>query len=176
MDRIVFAHREKLEKAQKDVEKFLKENGFELGNVDRRQENPRRSLLRWLPSKLATYPIHEAAKQNNPYMVSLLLGLGANPKKKDGWGCTAFDLAKKRSHAAVMDVLRQNEAFEAQISRSKSEGRQCGKLQRCPPPHGFEEFFAKVSKDSSVVQNWEVEWLQLLGPKTEKAVGATKRA
>eukprot|EP00438_Fugacium_kawagutii_P006106 Skav219825 [mRNA] locus=scaffold1238:364918:365241:- [translate_table: standard] len=107
-------------------------------------------------------------------MVSLLLGLGANPMKKDGLGCTAFYLARKRSHTAVMDVLRQFEAFEAQTSVSKTQGRKFGKLQVCPPPHGFEEFFAKESKDPYVVQNWEVKWLQLLGPKT--GVGRTERA
>eukprot|EP00438_Fugacium_kawagutii_P010430 Skav220430 [mRNA] locus=scaffold639:823664:823942:+ [translate_table: standard] len=80
MDKIVFAQRTKVAKAQKDVEKFRIENGFEPGNPHRTQENPGTGLLKWLPHKFATYPIHEAAKQNNP-MVSLLLGLGANPRK-----------------------------------------------------------------------------------------------
>eukprot|EP00438_Fugacium_kawagutii_P034626 Skav223582 [mRNA] locus=scaffold689:103820:104344:+ [translate_table: standard] len=174
MDQVVFAHRQKVAKAQKDVKKFLVENGFEPGNPHRKQQG--KSLLSWLPSKLATYPIHEAAKQNNPYMVTLLLGLGVDPKKKDGWGCTAFYLAKKRGHLAVMDVLRQFEAYEAHMSLSKTQGRTFGKLQCCPPPHGFEEFFAKVSKDPSAVQNWELKWLSLLGPKTEKTVVTKERA
>eukprot|EP00438_Fugacium_kawagutii_P009687 Skav208643 [mRNA] locus=scaffold1081:168877:169401:- [translate_table: standard] len=174
MDKIVSAHWKKVAKAQKDVQKFLIDNGFEPGNPHRKQEKTGTWPLNWLTNQLATYPIHEAAKQNNPYMVSLLLGLGANPKKKDGWGCTAFYLAKKRSHLAVMDVLRQFESFEAHISVSKTQGRKFGKLQLCPPPHGSEEFFAKVSKDPSVVQNWEAKWFQLLGPKTEG--GRTERA
>eukprot|EP00438_Fugacium_kawagutii_P020178 Skav220554 [mRNA] locus=scaffold761:228169:228702:+ [translate_table: standard] len=176
MDKIIIAHRKEVAQAQKDVQKFLTENGFNPGKPNDKQEKPRSWFLKWFPKNFATYPIHEAVKQNNPYMVSLLIGLGANPKKRDGWGCTAFYFAKKRNHKAVMDVLYRFEALEARTSLSKTQGRMFGKLHTCPPPHGFEEFFAKVSEDPSVVQNMEVEWLQMLGPKTRVGAGTTEQA
>ena len=41
-----------------------------------------------------------------------------------------------------------------------------GKLFQTPPPHGFEEFFAKRAKDPQVVNNCEDFWLRVCGAKS----------
>lgn len=173
MDKIVLAHRKMAFKAQKDVEKFLRENAFDPGN-------PNHKRGKWW----VTYPIHEAVKQNNPQMVALLLASGANPNRKDTWGRTAYSFAKSKNHQTVMNVLGQHQAafkalgkiLESHPSHPSHPSRPSHRgftrnLHSSPPPHGFEEFFAELSKDPLVVPNCEAEWsewLKLLGPKARR--------
>ena len=64
---------EELEKARFLVNDFLQKNRFEVGKA-----NSTRSTL-----CSRTYPLHEAVKQDNAYIVSKLLLFGADPSLKD---------------------------------------------------------------------------------------------
>lgn len=53
-----------------------------------------------------TSPLHEAAGNNHPQIVRLLLDQGANPLLKNGDGKTPLDLALGKGHAQVAEMLR----------------------------------------------------------------------
>jgi ankyrin repeat protein len=53
-----------------------------------------------------TSPLHEAVRSNNTEIVSILLGLGANPSLTNGDGKTPLDLAVELGHAAASELLR----------------------------------------------------------------------
>eukprot|EP00438_Fugacium_kawagutii_P033901 Skav220990 [mRNA] locus=scaffold1541:225248:231045:+ [translate_table: standard] len=94
-----------------------------------------------------TFPLHEAVKQNNPYMTANLLLFGAIPAMKDTWGRTAFDYAKgKKTHQQILKASRHSPS-------APSRQLHLSQLQRHPPPRGFEEFFAKLAEDP-LVQAW----------------------
>ena len=75
---------------------FLAQNGFELGDVNSKKASWR---------IFVSYPLHEAVKQNNFAMVSLLLKFGADPRATDHFGRTAYAVAQKRKYRDVLEVF-----------------------------------------------------------------------
>lgn len=57
-----------------------------------------------------TYPLHKAAKHNEPEMVQLLLRFGADSTKKNSYRRTPLDIANKydkhESHTQVIAILQ----------------------------------------------------------------------
>ena len=128
MQKVVEKHKEEVRKAQKRVGDFLLKNGF----LEINAKKGRFSV---------TYPLHEAVKQNNAYITWKLLIFGANPLAQDHWFCTAYHYAKGQVR----------EVFERLCLTPKSlRFNGLSKLERYPPPLGFERFFAKVAQDPLV--------------------------
>merc|ERR1712187_1040588 len=74
---------------------FLKEHGY--NDV----AAPKRTMLK------TKYPIHTAAKNGDPKIVTALLEEGANPAQKNSAGQTALQVAKqKNKNGSHADVLR----------------------------------------------------------------------
>ena len=68
------------------------------------------------------YPIHIAAYRKNINLVIILLNNGANPRQRDGWGNTGFDLAPD-----LFEYLKRNikvnfsfNLIDSRISYSKA--------------------------------------------------------
>ena len=79
--------------------KFLESNGF------KDHVNCKKS---WCLGFKYTYPLHEAAKQNDKAVVAWLLRFGADPGKRNAKGRTALDLIKDlESHCAVRHILER---------------------------------------------------------------------
>ena len=131
-------HKEEVRKARKRVGHFLVKNGF----LEINSKKQGRFIS-------VTYPLHEAVKQSNAYITWKLLIFGADPLARDHWFCTAYDYAKGRaSHQQVREVF---EVFERLCRTPKSlRFKGLSKLERSPPPLGFERFFAKVAQDPLV--------------------------
>ena len=142
IERVVKKHKKDLKRARKQVALFLSKNGFpEISPNSKKQGR----------FGIFTFPLHEAVKQNNPYITSQLLLFGANPRAKDTWFCTAYHYAKApASHQKVREV------FES-LGLSPKSPRFLGtsKLERSPPPAGWESFFAKVATDP--LASWRFE-------------------
>ncbi|CAK9010050.1 unnamed protein product [Durusdinium trenchii] len=137
-----------LAEARRAVAIFLENNRFDPSNTN--------SKRGWM----VTYPLHEAVKQKNAYIVSKLLLFGADLKAKDIWGRTACDYAGAQQD--IMRILQKH----ADYYRSPDVRPSGYKWQSCPPPRGFEEFFAKLEADPLVqVPSCEAEWLKIRGPK-----------
>eukprot|EP00438_Fugacium_kawagutii_P019198 Skav233063 [mRNA] locus=scaffold1001:147799:148092:- [translate_table: standard] len=91
---------------------------------------------------------------------------GADPSLQDMWGWNAYDYALGRSRRRSEDITQ---IFEHHRKRTIAQQGLPGpgprnRLQRYPPPMGFEEFFAKVEQDPLVqVPSSEAAWLDLLG-------------
>ncbi|CAJ1407173.1 unnamed protein product [Effrenium voratum] len=79
--------------------KFLESNGF------KDHVNCKKS---WCLGFKYTYPLHEAAKQNDKAVVAWLLRFGADSGKRNAKGRTALDLIKDlESHCAVRHILER---------------------------------------------------------------------
>ncbi|CAK9069695.1 unnamed protein product [Durusdinium trenchii] len=147
-DEVCAAHRREVVKARKAVALFLWKNRFDPGDPN----SPRGFFV--------TYPLHEAAKQNNAYIASKLLMFGARLEQKDFWGHTADSYAGKHSHHEIMKVLQHH----AKYCLSPYDFCHAPvKWQACPPPRGFEEFFAHLEVDPLVQVRSESQWLLLRG-------------
>lgn len=144
-DRAVRHFQKRIFQAQQEVGLFLVENGFKKMNPNCKKEG-RISV---------TYPLHEAVKQNKPYIVAKLFLFGAKPLLRDHWGRVAFDYAHR--HHEVIKV------FEKFGCAPHSPCWRAGSLQKSPPPEGFEAFFASVGEDPMAVPNSEAMWLEQLG-------------
>jgi len=83
-DRVVRRHNRNFLRARLAVVAFLESNGFSEIDVNCKKSSSF-GLVR-------TYPLHEAAKQDNGYISYWLLHLGADPLKKDSSGRTPIDL------------------------------------------------------------------------------------
>eukprot|EP00435_Cladocopium_sp_Y103_P035958 s53_g9.t1 len=102
-----------------------------------------------------TYPIHEAVKQGDAYITSKLLMFGADPGLKDMWGRSAYDYALRGS-PELAQIMARNGRVPLELH--------CNRWKVCPPPVGYEEFFADLEKDNLVqVASHETEWFNLLG-------------
>jgi ankyrin repeat protein len=53
-----------------------------------------------------TTPLMQAAYKGNVKFVKLFLKYGADPNLKDKQGKTALDMAKKKNHQQVIDLLQ----------------------------------------------------------------------
>lgn len=129
-DKVVRKYYQELEKARFLVNDFLQKNRFEVGKA-----NSTRSTL-----CSRTYPLHEAVKQDNAYIVSKLLLFGADPSLKDMWGWSAYDYGR-RANENIAKVFEEHQ--------KKTSGPGAGelwkhKLAYCPPPIGWEKFFAEL--------------------------------
>ncbi|CAK9116675.1 unnamed protein product [Durusdinium trenchii] len=140
-DPAMVKHQRKLEKAEWDVKQFLMKNNF--------PQNPNGQKGKFF----VTFPLHEAVKQNNPYITWALLIFGARPKTKDWWGRTAYEYGGR----AVREVFQKLAISPTSPKRSGSN------LIRFPPPYGWERFFARLGNDPLTVPNREELWLQELG-------------
>ena len=65
-----------------------------------------------LPSALMLVLVYQtgltaAAANNQPHVVSWLLGVGADPDKKDGRGKTALQCATDEGHQGIIDILNR---------------------------------------------------------------------
>ncbi|CAJ1359945.1 unnamed protein product, partial [Effrenium voratum] len=129
-DRIVQRHRRKLMGERLAVVAFLDRNGFQ--NL---QVNGRRGVL-------GRGPLHEAVRQNSPQMVALLLRFGSSAFLKDYLGRTAYDYAKKSAKKEILMVFNLYGISPHSPRFLKGMSR----LQREPPPIGFETFFAKLEQ------------------------------
>lgn len=127
-DKVVKKYYQELEKARLLVNDFLQKNRFEPGKA-----NSRRST--WCSR---TYPLHEAVKQENVYIVSKLLLFGADPSFKDMWGWSAYDHGRRANE----DVAK---VFEEHRKKTIAAGEEWKhKLVYSPPPIGWEKFFAEL--------------------------------
>ena len=152
-DLVVRAYRENLHRARVYVNRFLKQNGFQPNKVNQKRR-------RWFR---ATYPLHVAVKQNDPYICSILLMFGADIELKDTWGYHASDYFKKNTDPKVIEVFERHVKYQISL-HPPLLGRH--KLQYSPPPRGFEKFFADLEQDPLVqVPNCESQWLLLRGAK-----------
>jgi hypothetical protein len=139
-----------LKEARANVNRFLVQNGFEPNNANQKRG-------RWFT---ATYPLHVAVKHNDAYICSKLLMFGADLEMKDIWGRTAFDYVRKEN-PQIIQVFERHSRYSVLLDSPFGHH----KLQYCPPPRGFEEFFADLAQDPLVqVPNCESQWLLLLGP------------
>ena len=136
--------RAELSEAQQRVAYFLFKNGFDIDANSKKQGI-------WS----VTYPLHEAVKQGEVYIVAKLLLFGAKVLARDHWNRVAFDYAKDPE---VVKVFERHGCAPHSPSSP-------GILQRCPPPEGFEHFFARCAEDPLVVPNSEKTWLQHLAPR-----------
>ena len=135
MEKVVEKHKAEICKARKRVGHFLVKNGF----LEINSKKQGRFIS-------VTYPLHEAVKQNNAYITWKLLIFGANPLAQDHWFCTAYDYAKGRaSHRQVREVFER-----LCLTPNSLRFKGLSKLERCPPPLGFERFFANVAQDPFV--------------------------
>eukprot|EP00438_Fugacium_kawagutii_P006572 Skav231725 [mRNA] locus=scaffold2515:214058:215259:- [translate_table: standard] len=91
MNKIAAKRQTNLLEAREQITSFLKANDFPEGDT-----NGKKGIF------FVTFPLHEAVKQNNPYMTANLLLFGAIPAMKDTWGRTAYDYAKgKKTHQQI---------------------------------------------------------------------------
>ena len=135
MQLVVEKHKAEVFKARKRVGRFLVKNGF----LEINSKKQGRFIS-------VTYPLHEAVKQNNAYITWKLLIFGANPLAQDHWFCTAYDYAKgQASHQQVREVFER-----LCLTPNSLRFKGLSKLERNPPPLGFERFFAKVAQDPLV--------------------------
>eukprot|EP00435_Cladocopium_sp_Y103_P052720 s753_g16.t1 len=130
-DKVVKKYYKELEKARLLVNDFLEKNRFEPGKA-----NSRRST--WFNR---TYPLHEAVKQENLYIVSKLLLFGADPSLKDMWGWSAYDYGP-RANEGVAKVLEEHRKKTMDPGTAGELWKH--KFAYCPPPVGWEKFFAKL--------------------------------
>eukprot|EP00435_Cladocopium_sp_Y103_P043884 s1867_g12.t1 len=122
---------EELEKARLLVNDFLQKNRFEEGKA-----NSRRST--WFSR---TYPLHEAVKEENLYIVSKLLLFGADPSLKDMWGWSAYDYGRRANE----DIAKVFEEYRKKTIDLGTAGELWKhKFVYCPPPIGWEKFFAEL--------------------------------
>ncbi|CAK9008947.1 Mitotic checkpoint protein BUB3.2, partial [Durusdinium trenchii] len=158
--RAIAKHQKDLEMAREQVKNFLIKNGFPTNNVNCK----RRHFL------TVTYPLHQAVKQNNPYITYKLLIFGANPLAKDVWGRTAYDYTKGHaSHEKIRQVFEK-----LGMSPNSPRWHASSKLQLTPPPIGWERFFAKVAQDPLVqTPNSEEQWFQELGARSTRGFART---
>ena len=126
-------------------------NGLDPGNVNSKRGWP------------LTYPLHEAVKQNDAHITSKLLVFGADLQAKDVWGRIAYQCAGCREeHLQVRQILERYAAYRVSPHQPRL-GRP--RSQYCPPPRGFEEFFAQLETDPLVQgPRAEGEWLLIHGP------------
>ena len=203
-DRVVNQYVHEWKRAQKAVKDFLRMNGF---------QDVHSAKGKWTRS----YPLHEAAKQQDAYVTAKLLMFGADPDAKllDGlkvaieemayvnirkqltlshiiffndierysfiycicirlynkytdnrgwrdllrntWGRRAAEYARDASVTAVFEVHRLRHRAPAVKGKCLGPGalgapppRPRHRVQRAPPPRGFEEFFALVERDPLV--------------------------
>jgi hypothetical protein len=80
--------------AEKRVKEFLREHGFK-GTA----ANSRRRY------GIKKYPLHTAVKLNDTQMVSLLLHFGADPRRRNTWGKTPYELACDMGNSEIMKML-----------------------------------------------------------------------
>ncbi|CAJ1460597.1 unnamed protein product [Effrenium voratum] len=126
IDELLREQRRARREASMRLLKFLEKNGF------RADVNCRRAST-WGFSY--TYPLHEAAKQNDTYALRWLLRFGADPGKKDASGRTA------------LDVLKPSSAHKEACRILEKEGDRSLPLLR-----GFRQFMAALEKDPIVCQ------------------------
>eukprot|EP00435_Cladocopium_sp_Y103_P037126 s472_g9.t1 len=95
-----------------------------------------------LPGDVKFFP--QPKPRNDPEMVALLLWFGADPLHYDSGSRNAYDCA----------TLEVKAVFE-QMNAAPHSARLCGKtkLERIPPPRGFERFFEELEKDPLVRGN-----------------------
>lgn len=138
-DQIVKRHWQKVADSRVKICHFLLCHGFDPEKVNLRKTTRRGFLF-----DSYTYPLHVAAKQNDPEMVALLLWFGADPLHFDSRNRTAYDCATTEVKAV----------FE-QMNSAPHSARLCGKtkLERIPAPQGFERFFEELEKDPLVRGN-----------------------
>ena len=160
-DLVASAHHKEVIEARKAVGLFLLKHRFDPGDVNSRPTG-------WLSRcGWATYPLHEAVKQNDAYITSALLMFGANMETKDSWGHTACHYAEGEKQAEVRKVLQHHSKYCLSPHAPCLCGHPC---QYCPPPRGFEEFFAHLEMDPLVqVPSSEAQWLLFRGPKALRA-------
>eukprot|EP00438_Fugacium_kawagutii_P029024 Skav200751 [mRNA] locus=scaffold1117:290829:294834:- [translate_table: standard] len=160
MNKIAAKRQRELLEAREQIASFLKANDFPKGDT-----NGKKGIF------FVTFPLHEAVKQNNPYMTANLLLFGAIPAMKDTWGRTADDYAGKKTHQQIRKVFQESGHSPSAPSRQLH----LSQLQRHPPPRGFEEFFAKLAEDPLVqVPNCEAQWLKELGPRSLRKAAADR--
>lgn len=142
-DKIVKRHRQKVADSRVKIHNFLVCHGFDPENVNFRKTTRRGFLF-----DSYTFPLHVAAKQNDPEMVALLLWFGADPLHFDSGSRTAYDCATTEVKAV----------FE-RMNAAPHSLRLCGKtkLERIPAPRGFERFFEELEKDPLVRGNTSKE-------------------
>ncbi|CAK8997020.1 unnamed protein product [Durusdinium trenchii] len=151
-DRAIVKHRREMAKAVGNVKQFLMKNHFSA------DPNGHKGKL------FVTYPLHEAVKQNNPYITWALLIFGADARTKDSWGRTAYEYGGRASQEKVREVFQK-----LGVSPTSPVWSGTSNLTRFPPPRGWERFFARLAKDPLVqAPNCEDQWLQELGEKTLK--------
>ncbi|CAK9015160.1 Mitotic checkpoint protein BUB3.2 [Durusdinium trenchii] len=146
-DLAILAHRKELAKAQVMVHTWLQQNGFD-------------DLNRSKGFLIITYPLHEAVKQENAYIVCKLLMFGANPNARNTWNRMADEYVGPTSHPAIRSAFSRSREHKSLISEASSS------LERFPPPRGFEQFFADLEQsDPLVVSSSEQRWLRVCGPR-----------
>lgn len=151
-DLVLAEYRDDLKSARIAVNSFLEKNGFQ-PNICNQKKG------KWFK---ATYPLHVAVKQNDAYICSKLLMFGADLEVKDIWGRTAFDYIRKDSDPKITEAFDSYSKYSWMLHCPFGRS----KLQRIPPPLGFEKFFADLEHDPLVqVPNCESQWLLLLGPR-----------
>jgi len=136
IDKIVNKHHKALAAERKALGKFLHYNGFK---IDVNCQKTR------MYGFIYTYPLHEAVKQQNAVMVSLLLKFGADPTTKDSYGLTAYGRASKMKSPELLHVFERKHCSDDDLKwRTESCRPIC---ERFPPPKGFEAFFAALECD-----------------------------
>jgi len=155
-DRIIARHHMNVKQWQAQVLLFLEQNHFA-------KVNSAKGFL------FITYPLHEAVKQKNAMMVKLLLNFGADPTLKDHFGRTAFYYGRHQED--IVQVFEKCACTPGSPRFSRGS-----KLQRTPPPIGFEEFFAKLEKDPMVsTPSNEGFWLRSFGARRLRSKHRGKR-
>eukprot|EP00438_Fugacium_kawagutii_P019197 Skav233062 [mRNA] locus=scaffold1001:107840:108467:- [translate_table: standard] len=125
-DKVLRKYYKELHQAHLLVASFLEKNGFRPGQLN--------SKRGWFTK---TYPLHLAVKQGDAYITAKLLMFGADPSLKDCWGWKAYEYAVRAQKWEILNAFDQH-------------FKHChpwNKLQCCPPPCGFEEFFANLEQD-----------------------------
>lgn len=108
-DRVVRKHQKNYLQARLHVVTFLESNGFKEIDVNCKKSKSF-GLIR-------TYPLHEATKQENAYMVFWLLYLGADPFLKDSSGRTAIDYVNPLTTDPQVIRVFQNLHIQRQFQR-----------------------------------------------------------
>eukprot|EP00435_Cladocopium_sp_Y103_P009839 s836_g2.t1 len=134
-DKIVRRNWQKVADSRVKICKFLIHHGFDPENVNLRKTTRSTCGSGW--NQQEDTGIHG----NDPEMVALLLWFGADPLHYDSRSRNAYDCAT----AEVKAVFEQMNAAPHSL-------RLCGKtkLERIPPPRGFERFFEELEKDPLV--------------------------
>jgi len=135
-DQIVNRNRQQVARARGRIFRFLETNGFDPENVNCRKKTKHGFIF-----DSYTFPLHLAAQQNDLDMVQLLLWFGADPLLYDSRSRCAYDLANKE---VKMVFERMNAAPHSRRISGKT------KMERIPPPRGFERFFEELEKDPLV--------------------------